>query len=105
MTLKANFSQFFDEKGKELTLTEQASTVFTFLKKIVSAVTLEIEQPVIEVDLQCKTRACGLACDGSIDAYCHDKTIIHWHCDICQATGTITKWQGSLWDNRKPTIH
>lgn len=105
MTLKADFSHFLDEKGKALSLTEQASVIFTFLKQIVSAVTFEIELPLIEVDLQCKTRAMGLTCDGSIDAYCHDNTIIHWHCDNCQASGTITNWQGSLWDNRKPTIH
>ena len=105
MTLKANFSHFLDEGGKVLSLTEQASTVFTFLKKIVSAVTLDIEQPIIEIDLQCCTRASGLTCKGSIDASCKDLTIIHWHCDNCEASGTIANWQGCKWDNRKPTIH
>lgn len=105
MALKADFSHFLNENGKVHSLTEQASTVFSFLKKIVSAVTFEIEQPIIEVDLQCGTRASGLNCTGSIEASCPDLTIIHWRCDSCEASGTITNWQGSMWDNRKPTIH
>ena len=109
MALKADLRHFLDEEGGILELTEQAKIVFKFLSKIVLSVSEDIEQlvfdPVIDVDLKCNTRAGGLFCEGNIDAS-HAKTgLIEWHCDTCEASGTISNWQGSMWDKQKPTIH
>ena len=105
MTLKANLNHFLDEEGKELELTEQAKVVFKFLTKIIISVSNCIEQPIINVDLQCNTRAYGLSCQGSIEASCIAIGMIEWHCDTCEAAGTISNWQGSMWDMQERTLH
>jgi len=105
MTLKANLTHFLDEEGHVLELTEQASTVFKFLSKIVRSVTKNIEQPLIDVDVKCNTRANSLSCDGSIEATCIAMDMIEWHCDTCEASGTISNWLGSAWDKQERTIH
>lgn len=105
MILKVDFKQFLDEKGEVLALTEQAKTVFNFLSKIVLSVSENIEQPLIDVDLNCNTRGTELSCEGSIEASCIDMNKIEWHCDTCEASGTISNWKGSMWDIQKRTIH
>ncbi|MBA6390168.1 hypothetical protein H4J38_05145 [Colwellia sp. BRX10-3] len=105
MVLKADLKHFLDEEGKVLELTKQAKAVFKFLSKIVSSVTEQIEQPVIEVDLKCSTRAEKLYCDGSIQATSTAIGLIEWHCDSCHACGTISNWQGSIWDKQERTLH
>lgn len=105
MALKANLNDFFDEEGNVYELTEQAKMVYKFLSKIVSSVSEHIEQPLIDVDLKCNTRADELSCQGGIEASCSAIGVIEWHCDSCAAAGTISNWQGSLWDKQKPTIH
>lgn len=105
MALKVDLRQFLDDEGDELELTKQAKTVFKFLTKIVSLVSENIEQPLIDVDLKCNTRADELSCDGGIEAMCIAIGIIEWQCDTCEASGTISNWQGSIWDKQKRTIH
>ena len=105
MVLKANLRQFLDENGNVLALTEQAKTVFNFLSHIVSSVSEDIEKPLIEVDLKCSARGDDLSCEGGIEATCIAIDMIEWHCDSCEASGTISHWQGSLWDNQKRTLH
>jgi len=118
MALKVDLRQFLDEKGNVLVLTEQANKVFKFLTKIVLLVSQEavsqasfpptIEQAIIEVDLKCNTRADALSCRGKIEASRNlfgTISMIEWHCDTCKAAGTISHWQGSLWDKQKDTIH
>jgi hypothetical protein len=105
MALTADLRQFLDEESNELELTEQAKTVFNFLTKIVLTVSEHINQPLIDVDLPCNTRASELSCEGSIEATCTAMGMIEWHCDSCEAAGTISNWQGSKWDKQKHTIH
>lgn len=105
MVLKVDLKQFFDEEGNELVLTEQAKTVFKFLTTIVISVTKNIEKPLVHVDLQCNSRADALSCEGQIDARCIPIGMIEWHCDSCEAAGTISNWQGSMWDQQERTIH
>lgn len=105
MELKVDLRQFLDEEGNVLALTAQAKRVFQFLTKIVSSVSENIEQPLIDVDLNCNTRADELSCEGSIDAKNIAFDMIEWHCDICEASGTISNWQGSMWDKQARTIH
>ena len=105
MALKADLRHFLDEEGNELELTEQAKTVFKFLTTIVSSVSENINQPLIDVDLKCNTRADELSCDGGIEATCIAIGMIEWHCDTCEASGTISNWQGSMWDKQERTIH
>lgn len=105
MSLKVDLRHFFDNKGNVLELTEQAKTVFKFLTKIVSSVSKSIDQPLIDVDLKCNTRADELSCSGSIEARCIAIGMIEWHCDTCEASGTISYWQGSVWDKQERTIH
>jgi hypothetical protein len=105
MALKANLKHFLNEKGNVLELTDQAHTIFKFLIKIVSTVSENIKQPKLDIDLQCNSRADGLFCEGSIEATCIAVDLIEWHCDTCEASGTISNWQGSMWDLQKRTIH
>jgi hypothetical protein len=105
MALKVDLRQFLDEKGNVLALTGQANKVFLFITKIVSSVSENIEQPLIDVDLKCNTRADGLSCDGSIEATYIANGIMEWHCDICEASGTISNWQASMWDKQERTTH
>jgi hypothetical protein len=112
MILKVDFNQFLDNKGDKVELTEQANTVFNFLSKIVLAVSQEtvsqdIDQPLIDVALKCKTRGNALSCAGNIEA-CYasdDSLIIEWQCDTCEAAGTIANWSRSFWDMRERTLH
>ncbi|WP_259367619.1 hypothetical protein [Colwellia sp. MB02u-9] len=118
MVLKTDLRHFLDDEGKLLALTEQAKTVFKFLSKIVSSVSERIassvsthtEPPIVDIDLvavnlKCNTRAEQLHCEGDIEASCINLSLIEWHCDSCQAAGTISHWQGSLWDKQQHTIH
>jgi len=105
MALKVKLTQFLDEEGNNLELTEQAKTVFKFLTKIVLLVSENIEKPLIDVDLKCNTRADSISCEGDIKAECIAIDIIEWHCDTCEAVGTISNWQGSKWDKQDRTIH
>jgi len=105
MTLKVDLRHFIDEKGNVLTLTEQAKKVFQFITKIVTSVSENIEQPLIDVDLKCNTRADELSCEGSIDAKKIAFDMIEWHCDTCEASGTISNWQASIWDKQERIIH
>lgn len=105
MALKADLRNFLDDEGNVLELTEQAKPIFKFLSKIVTSVSKNIEQPHIDVDLGCNTRGDGLSCGGSIEARCIAINMIEWHCNTCEASGTISHWLGSLWDKQKRTIH
>lgn len=105
MTLKVNLEQFLDEKGAVSELTDQAKKVFKFLTEIVLTVSTDTEQPVVFVDLKCNSRAVGLTCQGSIEASCINSRMIDWHCDSCEVSGTISNWQGSLWDRKKRIMH
>jgi hypothetical protein len=105
IVLKVDLQEFLDDEGNELELTEQAKTVFQFLTKIVSSFSENIEQQLIYVDLKCNSRADELFCTGDIEASCTAANIIDWHCDTCEASGTISNWQGSMWDKQERTIH
>lgn len=105
MALKANLRDFLDEEGKALDLTEQAKSIFKFLTTMVLSVSENINQPLIDIDLRCNTRADEVSCEGSIEARCIEVGNIEWHCDICEAAGTISNWQGSLWDKQERIIH
>jgi hypothetical protein len=105
MALKADLRHFLDEEGNVLDLTEQAKAVFTFLTKIVSSASENLGHCPINVDLQCNARADALSCAGSIEAACIAIGEIKWHCDTCDASGTVSHWQGSMWDKQKRTIH
>ncbi len=105
MGLKADLRDFLDEEGNVLDLTDQAEVVFNFLTKIVSSVSENIEQPLIDIDLKCNTRAAGLSCVGSIEAGRIAMGVIEWNCDRCEASGTISNWQVSIWDKQERTIH
>ena len=114
MALKADLRHFLDEEGKLLALTEQAKKVFKFLSKIVSSVSERVskhtEQPIagidlVAVNLKCNTRAEQLHCEGDIEARYINISLIEWHCNSCEAAGTISHWQGSLWDKQQHTIH
>ncbi|MBA6328302.1 hypothetical protein H4J46_10185 [Colwellia sp. MB02u-6] len=110
MVLKTDLRHFLDEEGKLLTLTEQAKTVFEFLSKIVSSISECIAQPIVDIDLvavnlKCNTRAEQINCQGDIEASCINIGLIEWHCDSCKAAGTISNWQGSLWDKQQHIMH
>ena len=105
MALKANLNHFLDEEGNVLELTEQAKKVFNFLTKVVSSVSKNIKQALTDVDLKCHTRADEVSCEGNINARCIAMDMIEWHCDTCEASGTISNWQGSMWDKQERTIH
>ena len=105
MALKTDLRHFLDEEGNVVELTTQAKTVFKFLSKIVSAVSENIDQPLIDIDLNCNTRSEQLSCEGSIEGKYNAVDMIEWHCDTCAAGGTISNWQGSLWDKQARIIH
>ncbi|AWB56633.1 hypothetical protein [Colwellia sp. Arc7-D] len=105
MALKVDLKQFLDDEGNEIALTDQAKTVFYFITNIVLCVTKHIEQPTVEVDLKCSTRAKNLDCEGSIKASCLAPNMINWHCDCCEASGSISNWQYSKWDKQLRTLH
>lgn len=105
MALKVDLRKFLDDESNELVLTKQAKMVFKFLTNIVLSVTGNIDKPLIEVDLKCNTRAGELSCEGEIKAKSITLGLIDWHCDTCEASGTISNWQGSIWDKQKRTIH
>lgn len=118
MPLHVNLSIFLDEKGNPVELTEQAEKVFIFLTQIISAVSQSVSKQVehkqaehepkhqtISVDVTCNTRADNLTCDGGIEAICHANGDIAWHCDTCQASGTVSHWQGCHWDRQARTLH
>ena len=105
MPLKVDLRQFLDDEGNQLDLTEQAKMVFNFLTKVVSSVSKNIDQPLVDVGLKCNTRANKISCEGYINAMSTVIGVIDWHCDTCEASGTISNWQGSQWDKQRRTLH
>ncbi len=105
MALKTNLRHFLDEEGNALDLTEQAKKVFNFITKIALAVSENIEQPLMHLTLKCDSRADGLCCEGEITATAISIEVIEWHCDTCEASGTISHWRGSTWDKQTRMIH
>ena len=105
MTLKVDFRLFLDEIGNVTDLTKQAKTVFNFLSKIVLSVSADISKPKTNVDLKCNTRSDELTCEGFIDGTYNQTGVIEWNCDTCEASGTISNWQGSTSDKQRPTLH
>jgi len=105
MALKVDLKQFLDANGNEIALTDQAKAVFNFITYIVFSVTQHIEQLNVEVDLKCSTRAKTIDCEGNIKASCIAPNMINWHCDCCEANGSISNWQYSKWDQQVRTLH
>jgi len=105
MALKVDFRIFLDEIGNVTDLTKQAKTVFNFLTKIVLSVSVDVNEPITHVDLQCNTRSYELTCEGFIDGTYNQTGVIEWNCDNCEASGTISNWHGSTWDKQKRIIH
>jgi len=105
MALKTDLRHFLDDKGQVVELTDQAKTIFNFITKIVTSVSKSIKKPLINVDLKCSARGNDLHCEGSIAAKSITMGIIDWHCDTCEACGTISNWQDSMWDIQERTIH
>ena len=105
MALDVDLRHFLDDKGHVVDLTDQAKNIFKFLTKIVRSVSENIQQPLVTVELKCNSRADELSCEGAITATGSAIGTINWRCDTCEATGTISHWQGSLWDKQARTIH
>ena len=105
MPLKVDLRDFLNEEGEPLELTEQAKTVFNFVIHIVSAVSSTVGLDSKAIDLKCNSRSNQVLCTGSIEAVCNKSDPIEWHCDTCEASGSISHWQASLWDNQARTLH
>ena len=101
----SNLTHFLDENGNIPKLPEPAMKLVTFLTKIVSTASINIEEPIVDVDLKCSDSSEALSCEGHIEAWCSENMDIVWHCDTCDEEGTVSHWQGTQWDNHIKTVH
>lgn len=97
----SNLTHFLDEKGNIPNLPEPAMKLIRFLTKIVSNASIDIKEPIVDVDLKCSDRSETVNCEGYIEAWCNENMDIVWHCNTCDVRGAVSNWQGTQWDNNK----
>ncbi len=105
MALIANLRHFLDEDGSIPELPDAAMKLVGFLTRIVSTVSKEAEEPIVDVDIKCCERSNELSCDGYIEAWVSDNMDIQWCCNTCDENGVISNWHGSQWDHHDKTVH
>ncbi len=101
----SNLTHFLDENGNIPKLPEPAMKLVSFLTKIVSTTSIDITEPIVDIDLKCSDRSEALSCEGHIEAWCNEHMDIVWHCNTCDEGGVISHWQGTLWDHFIKTTH
>jgi hypothetical protein len=105
MAIITDITHFLTDGGVVPGLPKPAMKLFSFITRIVEAVSLNVNDPIIELEMQCCDRGAKIECNGHIDAWCNDERVIEWVCCKCSESGTISKWQKTKWDMQKNTLH
>ena len=72
-----------------------------FLAAVVEAATLAYREPITFANVQCPTVVDDERCDGDIEVWLDpDDNQIGWECLDCGEEGTISDWEGMVWDRR-----
>lgn len=105
MTRVTDITHFLNESNKVAELPEPAMKLVQFLGKIVEAVSVELDSPIVAPELKCCERSTEINCEGDIEAWALQNGTIEWHCDRCDENGTISNWEASPWDASKKIYH
>ncbi len=94
----SDLTHFLDKNGEiAKSMPKEAREKASFFTLLIDKFTSSWKNE-LKTDIRCFQPGC----DGHIftrkNFQTHD---IEWHCLMCGASGTITKWQGTKWDNSK----
>ena len=105
MTIVTDITHFLDEDGNVAELPKPAMMLIQFLGKIIKAVSLDVNSPIVAPELRCYERSSEVDCDGDIEAWALQRGNIEWYCDSCGENGMISNWETSPWDVSKKSYH
>jgi len=94
-----NMQHFLDEKGSTDRTPVEVKELADHFGAIVAAVTLDFTGRAIEVSgITCRNPK-SPDCVGTIMGYLGQNLHnIEWYCTVCDDSGVITGWDGTLWD-------
>ncbi len=94
-----DLAHFLDNGRIHPNLSGPARSLVNHLGAIVAAVTGgDPEEP---LGVPCRRRPGRRPCPGEIDGFIDpESNKIHWLCPICGDNGSISNWEGMLWDCR-----
>ena len=106
MTMVTNIRHFLDENGEIPELPQEAKELLSFLGTIVEAASLDHDQPMTLVGEICHANTDGKKCRGEIEAWIDtESNSIGWECLECEEDGSISEWEGTVWDRRNYVRH
>lgn len=105
MSIVTDITHFLNDEGEVPNLPKPAMKLFHFLTRIIEAVSINVDEPLVDVDVRCCDRDTKITCNGHIEAWCNDERVIEWVCCKCSESGTISKWQKTKWDLQINTLH
>jgi hypothetical protein len=101
--LTANMRHFLDDDGSLPDLPEPALALAFHLGAIVGWVSRSPSMDLQFTNVPCRRRPSRRRCLGEIQACLDPNTgTIEWTCPFCADSGTISGWQGTLWDKTIP---
>jgi hypothetical protein len=97
--LIADLRHYLDEDGSLPDLPKPALDLAFHLGAIVGWVSRCPSENIEPTNVPCRKRPKGRRCLGEILARLDSNTgTIEWACPFCADSGTITGWEGTLWD-------
>jgi len=97
--LITNLEHFLATDGSITPKEGPALRLADYLTKIVVAETALCQTQPETMAVRCRRRPNRKPCAGEIDSYIDPVTNqIIWWCSVCEEQGSISHWQGSLWD-------
>jgi hypothetical protein len=97
--LITNLEHFLTPNGSIAPKEGPALRLADYLTKIVVAETAFCQTQSETMVIRCRRRPNRKPCAGQIDTYIDPVTNqINWCCSVCEEQGSISHWQGSLWD-------
>jgi hypothetical protein len=101
--LIANMRHYLDVDGSLPDLPEPALNLAFHLGAIVGWVSRSPSKDFEFTNVPCQQRPSRRRCLGEIQACIDPNTgTIEWTCPVCADSGTISGWEGTLWDKTIP---
>jgi hypothetical protein len=90
---------FLNEDGSVAEMPRSTLKLANYFGRIVKAVTSR-NKDVVATGIRCRRRPGHKSCSGEIIASIdyQQNSVIVWSCPICGDNGTISGWEGTVWD-------
>lgn len=96
-----DLTHFLDERGGMAPQSGPARRLAEHLGAIVASITQLPSHKVALTPVRCRRRPGRRPCPGRIEAVVTEEWSIEWQCPACGDNGSISGWQGTLWDSRR----